>query len=126
MQNKNICYRIILPVLWIPLILSFSSLVKAEKEPAVVYDDHGKRDPFLRLVDQNGNSINAEKDMQTSDMILEGIIADKSGNNVAIVNGNVVKVNDTVGSFVITAIQPHEVILTKGEERVVLKLKKEE
>ena len=125
-QMGAVYNRIILITFVLSMILPFSQVAVAEHEQSFVYDDHGKRDPFLRLIDQNGVMINPEKELLTSDMKLEGIITDKTGNNVAIINGNVVKVNDKIGSFVITSIQPDAVILIKGEERVVLKLKKED
>ena len=127
MRNNRIqkSCRSLLPVF---LILFFATAIKgaAEEENSAVYDDHGKRDPFLRLVDQTGAVINAEKELLGPNMRLDGIIIDKNGNNVAIINGTLVKVNDTIDAFVITTIKSDAIILTKGAEQVILKLKKED
>lgn len=90
------------------------------------YDDHGKRDPFWKLVSPGGGIMNFETDLLISDLTLEGIIFDPSGKNLAIINGNVVKPNDKLGAFIISRIEKNEVILLKGQESFVLRLKREE
>ena len=127
MQNKQIKSFCSNPAfIFLMLFLAIAIKGMAEEETAVIYDDHGKRNPFVRLVDPSGAIVNAEKELMGPDMRLDGIIIDKNGNNVAIINGVLVKANDTIGTFVITAIQSDAIILTKGTEQVILKLKKED
>ena len=59
-------------------------------------------------------------------MALEGTVVEASGDSIAIINGNIVKLNDHMGLFIIKEITPNAVILQKGQERFTLKLKKEE
>ena len=96
------------------------------QEPEFVYDDHDNRDPFWPLVNSQGIIINYEKDLLITDMVLEGIFLEDGGRSVAIVNGQVLQVNDAIGPFVVAEIQAERVVLQRGQERFALKLKKEE
>ena len=104
------------------LVLFFTNLVYAQ-EP-FVYDDHGKRDPFVPLVSSAGMVVTYDEDMSVNDLILEGVLADASGNNAAIVNGKVVKVHDQIGPYVVDVIAVDHVEFLKGTERFILKLRK--
>jgi hypothetical protein len=104
------------------LILFFTNLVYAQD--AFVYDDHGKRDPFVPLVSSTGMVVTYDEDLAVNDLVLEGIVADASGNNAAIVNGKVVKVHDQVGPYIVDVIAVDHVELLKGAEKFILKLKK--
>ena len=91
-----------------------------------IYDDYGKRDPFWRLVTASGAIVTHEKDLLISDMILEGIMTEGDGNNIAIINGRIVKADDAIGAFVIKKIDTDTVILERGKKVFTLKLKKED
>lgn len=92
-----------------------------------VYDDHGRRDPFWSLVDAQGIIINYDKkDLAITDLLLEGIMMGHAGDNLAIVNGNIVRTGDTIGAFVVERIDFNAVFLKRGPERFSLRLKKEE
>jgi hypothetical protein len=91
-----------------------------------VYDAHDKRDPFAPLVNSQGTILNYEKDLSVTDLVLEGIFADGSGANAAIINGKILQVNEAIGDFTVKDIKGNKVTLQKGEERIILKLKKEE
>ena len=92
-----------------------------------VYDEHGKRDPFLKLVSPSGTIINYDnRDLMVSDMILEGIMAGRNGNNIAVINGMIVENGDKIGLFVITEIGLDTVVFKKGDKDYTIKLKKEE
>lgn len=91
-----------------------------------VYNDHGKRDPFWTLLGHRGAILNYDNDIQASEMSLEGIMVEPEGDSVAIINGNIVKLGDKVGFFIIREIRPNEVVLQKNKETITLKLKKEE
>ena len=107
------------------MVLTFLSYSFAEDE-SFVYDSQGKRDPFLRLVSPSGAVLSFDNDLQITDMVLEGIIQDPNGNNLAIINSVVVGPNDKVGLFVVSEVGKDRVVLVKGQESYVLKLKKEE
>ncbi len=104
------------------LLLFFANLVYAGE--AFVYDDHGKRDPLVPLVSSAGMVVTYDVDMSVGDLVLEGIVADASGNNAAIVNSKVVKTGDQVGPYVVDVITVDHVELLKESERFILKLKK--
>ncbi len=110
-------------LLWF-LCLTVVTVVYAD-EKAFVYNEHGKHDPFWPLVSPSGTRINYDTVSTATDMILEGIVEDSKGNNVAIINGKIVKAKDQVGSYVIESITKDHVDLVKGQERLTLKIKKE-
>lgn len=91
-----------------------------------VYQDEGRRDPFWPLVNEKGAIINYDKDLSTSDMILEGILVGVDGKNAAIINGVVVGVGDRVGLLSVTEIRPDTVVLRNGDKEFTLKLKTKE
>jgi hypothetical protein len=93
-------------------------------QEAFVYDDHGKRDPFVPLVSSAGMVVTYDEDLSVNDLVLEGIVADATGNNAAIVNGKVVKVHDEIGPYVVDVIAIDHVEFLKGTQRFILKLKK--
>jgi len=104
------------------LLLFFPNLVYAQG--AFVYDDHGKRDPFVPLVSSAGMVVTYDEDLAVNDLVLEGIVTGASGDNVAIVNGKVVKPHDQVGPYIVDTIAVDHVEFLKGLEKFVLKLKK--
>ena len=104
--------------------LAFSNPIPGEVN--FIYNGHGKRDPFWSLLGHRGTVINYDNDIQASDMALEGILVEPTGGSVAIINGNIVKVGEKVGFFIVKAIAVNAVILEKGQEIITLKLKKEE
>jgi len=91
---------------------------------AFVYDDHGRRDPFLPQVSAAGTVITYEADLTAGDMVLEGIVTDAHGNNVAVINGKIVKQGDMIGLFAVAAVRPNDVELVKDDQRFTVKLKK--
>ena len=103
------------------LLLLIANVVYAQE--AFVYDDHGKRDPFLPLVSSAGLVVTYDEDLSVNDLSLEGIIADASGNNAALVNGKIVKTHDQIGPYVVDVIAVDHVEFLKGTERYVLKIK---
>lgn len=106
------------------LMYLFVNSVYAEE--GFVYNDHGKRDPFTPLVSSSGMVLTYDEDLSLNDLVLEGIVADASGNNAAIVNGKVVRVHDEVGPYVVQTIGTDHVDLMKGSEAFTLKLKKQD
>lgn len=108
----------------IGIILFLVNLVYAqEQENIFVYDSKGKIDPFISLVSPEGYLINTQAYSETSEISLEGIIYDPAGSSFAIINGEVVKVGDTIGGFDILEIQKNRVILLKDNERAEIELR---
>ncbi len=104
------------------LILLAANRVYAQE--AFMYNDHGKRDPFAPLVSSAGMVVTYDEDLSVNDLALEGIVADASGNNAAIVNGKVVKAHDQIGPYLVDVIAVDHVEFLKGTERFILKIKK--
>lgn len=90
-----------------------------------VYSDNGKRDPFMPLVTSSGVMINTARQYTLGDLNLEGIVSGGSG-NIAIINGVVLEAGQKMGDFLIKEINNDNVILLKGAQESVLRLKKEE
>jgi hypothetical protein len=110
-------------VLWIILFLT-TTLSFAQDNKNFVYNEHGKKDPFGPLVSSTGAVISYDTDMSATDLILEGVIGDAKGNNLALINGKVVKPGDQVGLYTIDSIGNDHVDLIKGQEHLTVKLKK--
>ena len=89
-----------------------------------MYDDHGKRDPFVPLVSAAGMVVTYDEDLSVNDLSLEGIVADASGNNAAIVNGKVVRVHEQIGPYLVDTIAVDHVIFLKGTEKFILRIKR--
>ncbi|MCK4882435.1 MAG: hypothetical protein KAS92_05380, partial [Candidatus Omnitrophica bacterium] len=91
-----------------------------------VYDDNGRRDPLWPLVNSNGAILNYESEFLITDLALEGIMVGTDGENLAIINGRVLKANDSIGQFAVERIAGDSIILKKGKQKFELKLKKGE
>lgn len=113
-------------ILWTIIIMIYFISLGWSEEKKFVYDDHGKRDPFWPLVGPTGFIINYGADLQLSDIVLEGIMTDQNGNNIAIINAMIVKPNDKIGAYIVQRIEKDRVVLIKGKEQSILKLKKED
>jgi len=127
--------------LWIVFILIFlgspvwgedgesldSITQEEEEEQSFIYNDHGKRDPFWKLVDDNGSVITYDMDFNITDLSLEGIMLGRTEeDHIAIINGRIVKKNANFGKFVIKEIMKDSVVLTKDQQKFELRLKKED
>jgi hypothetical protein len=106
-------------------VLFAASYARAQEE-TFRYDDHGNRDPLWKLVGPNGTIINYNKEFLITDMVREAIMAESTGSNIAIINGTIVKVNDTIGMFVIKHSYIDKVILIHNNKEYILSLQKEE
>ena len=94
------------------------------QDGAFVYDDHGKRDPFGPLVTNSGAVVVSDTDLTVADINLEGLVSDPQGNNVAIINGKIVKAGDYVGPYKVETVAVDYVGLLKEQQRITLRLKK--
>lgn len=97
-------------------------------EQPFYYHDHGKRDPFWRLVNAQGVIVNYDREKEPApkakkfQLSLEGIVFTGGGESAAMVNGEIVKIGDKVGEYVVQDITPHAVVFKKGEDIVRLEL----
>lgn len=105
------------------IFIWMTSLAVAE-EKTFVYEDHGKKDPLAPLVANNGTVISYDTQVTVADIVLEGVMMDAKGNSIAIVNGKIVKVGDTVSSYLVEKIMVNEVVLVSGAEHLVVRMKK--
>ena len=92
----------------------------------IIYEDKGKRDPFIALVTPDGQLINLEPAKPGSNIVLEGIIYDEYGRSYAIINDEIVSVGDNVLDYAVFKIDEDKVILLKDNQPVEYKLKKGE
>jgi len=92
-----------------------------------VYDDHGKRDPFIPLVTADGRLVKLEDETATATALtVEGIMYDKDGISYVLVNGEAVKIGDTIGGYQVLRIEKNKVIFIKEGNSTEVELKKEE
>ncbi|MEW5895483.1 MAG: hypothetical protein AB1650_06980 [Candidatus Omnitrophota bacterium] len=99
-----------------------TGIVFAQKEEVFFYRDEGRRDPFWPLLSANGSIISYnENDLIATDMMLQGITTG-SDQNMAVINGKIVKEGDMVGAYKVEAIMPAFVVLDNGQEKVELHL----
>lgn len=89
------------------------------------YLPQGKRDPFVSLITPAGYLLDLEP--QDNDQLrLEGIMYDPKGDSVAIINGELVRVGESIGNVVIRSIEKDKVTVIKNNERIELELRREE
>jgi hypothetical protein len=91
-----------------------------------IYDEKGRRNPFIPLVTADGRIINLEKQEKKGEILIEGIIYDKHGLSYALVNGEPVQVGDKVGDYQVLKVEQDKVIFIKEGELFAVELKKEE
>lgn len=112
------------PFIWIliSLLLTFS-LAFAEVEESFNYDDKGKRDPFVSLVDDNGYYLlETELLYSSSELQLSGILWDPQGRSSALINNQVVKVGETIYGFTIKDITKEAVVISNGNQEFILRV----
>jgi hypothetical protein len=98
---------------------------KAPKTQDVfIYDDHSRRDPLMPLVTPSGEIVKFSSELSGSDLALEGIMYAPNGKGIAMVNGKLLNVGDDIGPFTVVEITQFTVILSKGEGKIELKLKR--
>ncbi len=89
------------------------------------YKYQGKRDPFIPLITPAGYLLNLEPE-DDKKVDLEGIMYDSGGDSMAIVNGELVRVGDSVGTAVITDIGPDKITILQDNQKFEVELRREE
>ena len=99
----------------------FFSMAQADK---FHYDRHDKRDPFFVSSDRPQA---LESNAQTPvNFKLEGVILDPNGASMAIINGDIAKLGDQVGSFRIKQITKQGVLFSSSERDFWVPIRTEE
>lgn len=106
------------------LALAFASGAGAQEEK-YTYIYQGKRDPFVSLISPAGYLLNLEP-QDNNTLQLEGIMFDPKGSSMAIINGELLRVGDTLGDVLVTGIEPDRVTVIKNNEKIVVELRREE
>ncbi|MFA5430335.1 MAG: hypothetical protein WC329_04180 [Candidatus Omnitrophota bacterium] len=88
----------------------------------------GKRDPFIPLVTPEGRLIQSAAAPGEGEVRLEGLIYDENGPSLAVLNGAVAGVGDSVRGYRVIKITEDKVTLMKDGElkELALQKKKEE
>ena len=94
---------------------------EAQDDEPFRYNDHGMRDPFWPLVTDSGVIVNLEKDFLISDLRLEGTMLGDDRQNVAIINGRIVRRNQKIGDFTVLKIDKDVVVLLKEQDTYELR-----
>ena len=100
------------------------TIAYAQENKPFIYQDNGKKDPLGPLVSSNGVLISYDTEITSADITLEGVVTDAQGNNLAILNGKIVKRGDKVLSYEVGDISVNDVDLIKGQEHLRIKIKK--
>jgi hypothetical protein len=92
-----------------------------------VYDPQGKPDPFTPWVTSDGRLqiLESQEKKNESELNLEGIIFDKYGLSYAVVNGEVVKIGDTISGYQVLKIEEKRVIFIKEGQLKEIEIKEE-
>lgn len=111
------------------LFLLMSSFAVADiiaKDNVPKYEKGRRRNPFIPIVTNDGQLINIEDEDKKVCFNLEGIIYDKQGQSMAIINGQILRKNDTILDAKIVEVRKDSVVYVKDGEIFILDVKKEE
>jgi len=107
------------------VVLAVSECRLAAQEQKYIYTPEGKRDPFVPLVSPAGYLINLEEE-ENAAIRLEGIMYDPSGNSMAIINGELLKVGEGINGAVVSKIEPAKIVVIKDNQKIEIELRREE
>lgn len=124
MSKIRILKFLILSYFFIFSILSFEIVSSAESN--FTYDAKGKRNPFIPLVTSDGRILKLDSDENAKNLIINGIIFDKTSLSYAIVNDQIVRVGDIIGEYQVLKIEENKVIFIKEGELLEVSIEKEE
>lgn len=112
------------PVLLLIFLLFQSSFVCAQQEEETfIYNDKGKRDPFVPLVDESGRYLLDEEGFCSfDDLSLSGILWDPEGKSSALINNQIVKIGESIGGFKVTDVTKDSVVLFKNGKEYIMRL----
>lgn len=108
------------------LLASCFLLPDLSAEDGIVYDDKGRRDPFIALVTPDGRLLNFGLAGSEEKIVLRGIIYDKTGCCYAIINDEIVAAGDYFQGLAVFKIEENKVILLQDDEPVEYILNEDE
>ena len=119
--------RSLLGVTAMLLIIGVGGFLRAadessSKEQPFHYDPGDHRDPFTPLVRDGRLVVVEHGSRQDLKPVLYGILWDPGGHSIALLNDVEAKVNDVVGEYRVAEIRPDAVVVTNGEEELVLSI----
>lgn len=109
----------------IVVFFAVSGFCSAAEAEDYVYKYQGKRDPFMPLITPSGFLVNLEP-ADDKKLNLEGIMFDPKGASMAIINGELMSVGDTMGSAVVSGIEANKVVVIQDNEKIELELRRGE
>lgn len=109
--------------LWVITLFLSTSLIIADKAPK--YEKGRKRNPFIPYVTNDGQLTNIKDEEKDFSLNLEGIIYDKKGESIAIINSEILKENDTIAGIKLLEIRKDSVVYVKDGEIFIMELEKE-
>jgi ribosomal protein S4E len=114
-------------ILLLSLFLALPAAAQDKPKTAMpTYEKGNKKNPFIPIITNDGQLLNIEEENKEVNFVLEGIIYDKEGNSMAIINGQILGKNDTILDAKIVEVRKDSVVYVKDEEIFVLNAKKEE
>ena len=90
------------------------------------YEKANRKNPFIPIVTNDGQLINIREGDEDSSLVLEGIIYDKDGQSMAMINGQILRKNDSVGDAKIVEIRKDSVVYIKDGEIFILNASRKE
>ena len=107
------------------VMLAWTTFAFAE-DGAFKYDSKNRRDPFIPLISESGGyASDAHEASAVEDIRLEGIVWDDVKGSIAIINGEIVKEGDAMGSIKVLKINKDSVVFDVGGESIKIDLNKE-
>ncbi len=104
-----------LEILVFLILLAFFLPLLTAADP-IVYEDGGRRDPFVPLLGPGG--LKAQK--MSGDIQMEGIIYDPPAGSMVLINGDFYKQGQSVlGATVISILKDRVVLLQDDEEKIL-------
>jgi len=115
------------PLVLICSILLLLTCSTSVAEEAYIYDNRGKRDPFVPLVGVKVNIADSLEDvMNIDDVYLQGVAIDSKGARVAILNGEMIKEGDTSGRVALKKIAENSVTLSIDNDEYTINMYEED
>lgn len=96
-----------------------------DEKDKYLYKAQGQRDPFRPLITPAGYLINLEPETDEA-LHLEGIMFDPKGDSIAVINGELLRVGESLAEAVVIDIGPEKVTVMRNNETLELELRREE
>ena len=111
-------------LVWLLIFVLFTfSFVFGQVEESFTYDDKGRRDPLLPLVDENGRYLlEADSLYFPAELNLSGILWDPEGKSSALINNQIVKIGESTCGFMIEDITQDSVTVSKDGKEYIISL----